>query len=303
MNRMNSSTIQSPLRRSLLLALACAPWTGTFAAAPTPRNATAAQARLVALETLSGDRLGVAAINTADGVQLFHRGHQRMPLCSTFKVLAAAAILAKSADGPASDLLQHRIKYARDELVAYSPVTEMHVEAGMTIAELCAAALRYSDNTAANLLLKTLGGPAAVTAYARTIGDADFRLDRWETALNSAIPGDVRDTSTPAAMAQTLQRLLLGDALAAAGREQLSSWMRGNTTSAARMRAGVPADWLVADKTGGGSYGTNNDVGVLWPPGKAPIVLAIYFTQGRKEAPPRDEVVAAATRIVVEAFR
>lgn len=255
---------------------------------------------LAKLEAEAGGRLGVMAFDTASGRRIAHRADERFPACSTFKMLAAAAVLARSADDPG--LLQRRMRYPASALVTYSPVTEKHVADGMTVAELCAAALQYSDNTAGNLLMKQIGGPAGVTAYARSIGDETFRLDRWETELNTAIPGDPRDTCTPAAMARNLQRLLLGDALPAAPRAQLEAWMRGNTTGATRIRAGVPPGWAVADKTGAGDYGVVNDIGIAWPPNRPPIVLAIYFTQERKDAPMRNDVVAAAARIAATAL-
>jgi beta-lactamase class A len=151
-------------------------------------------------------------------------------------------------------------------------------------------------------LLWLLGGPHTVTAFARSIGDDTFRLDRWETALNTAIPADARDTTTPAAMMRDLQRLALGDALGIPQREQLVAWMHGNTTGAKRIRAGLPAGWSIADKTGTGDYGTSNDIALAWPPGKPPIVLAVFFTQRGKNATPRDDVVAAAAKIVAETF-
>lgn len=284
----------SPQRRSILLAAAALPFAGAWAAgAP---DAAAAQAQLAQLERSFKGRLGVAAINSADGARLDYRAEQRFPMCSTIKVMLAAAILAHS--GKVEGLLRRRIAYTRSELVAYSPITEKHLRGGMTVAELCAAGLRYSDNTAANLLMKLLGGPAAVTAYARSIGDRDFRLERWETELNTCIPDDPRDTTTPGAMALSLRNLALQDALAPAQRQQLQDWMRGNTTGAARIRAGVPADWQVADKTGSGDYGTANDIGVLWPARRAPVVLAIYTSQGEKDAESRSDVIAAAARIV-----
>ncbi len=170
----------------------------------------------------------------------------------------------------------------------------------MTVAALCAAAIQYSDNTASNLLMKILGGPEAITTFARSLGDRQLRLDRWETALNSSIPGDRRDTSTPNAMGLSLQRLALGDALEPHLQLQLQVWLQGNTTGAARIRAGVPADWQVGDKTGTGDYGTANDLAVLWPPRRAPVVVAIYTTQGDKDAKARNDVVALAARIVVD---
>lgn len=289
----------SPPRRVLLLAAAALPFADACSFQPVKASSTARD-RFAALETATGGRLGVAALNTANGARIDHRRDERFPFCSTFKVLAAAAILKRSANE--SNLLQRRIVYAKDELVAYSPITGAHMGTGMTLAELCAAALQYSDNTAANLLLKVLGGPAAVTEFARVIGDEASRLERWETALNTALPGDPRDTTTPAAMVGNLHHLLLGDALGRAECEQLTTWMAGNTTGAARIRAGVPGDWRVADKTGTADYGTTSDVAVVWPQGRPPIALAVYFTQRDKDAPVRNDVIATATQIVIGAF-
>ncbi|MBC7780346.1 MAG: class A beta-lactamase [Proteobacteria bacterium] len=291
---------QPPDRRALLRFVASVPFLGASTWVPgCAIAASAAAGHLAALELSSGGRLGVAALNTSNGAQVNHRSDERFAFCSTFKVIAAAAILKRSATE--SGLMQRRLVYRHDELVAYSPITEKHAGEGLTVSELCAAALQYSDNTAANLMIRLLGGPAAVTSFARSIGDGAFRLDRWETALNEALPGDPRDTSTPAAMMGSLQRLALGDALEVPERTQLVAWMRGSTTGAKRIRAGVPAGWSVADKTGTGDYGTTNDIGLVWPPGKLPIVLAIYFTQREKAALPRDDVVATAARIVMAA--
>lgn len=278
-------------RRGFLLTAAAAPLAGCTMMAP---RADGFAAAIEQVEKSSGGRLGVCAYDTGRKIRLSFRGTERFPMCSTFKVLASSSILAR---GPA--WLDKRIRYGKDELVAYSPVTEKHVADGMTNAELCAATLQLSDNTAANLLMKQIGGPAAVTAFARSLGDAEFRLDRWETELNSAIPGDERDTTTPVAMMQTLQKLTLGDALAPAARAKLVDWMATSTTGFERIRAGVPAGWKVADKTGSGSYGTTNTIAVVWPPNAAPIVIAICFTQSDKDANTRSDIVAAATRAIV----
>jgi beta-lactamase class A len=247
---------------------------------------------------LLAGRLGVFTLNTANGEQLSYHADEYFPMCSTFKVILASAILKRSTqiDG----LMQQRIKYEQSDLVTYSPITKQHIEDGMTVAALCAAAIQYSDNTASNLLMKILGDPEAVTTFARSIGDRQFRLNRWETAINSAIPGDRRDTSTPKAMAISLQRLAFGAALEPGLQLQLRAWLHGNTTGAARIRAGVPADWQVGDKTGTGDYGTANDLAVLWPPRRAPVVVAIYTTQGEKDAKARNDVIAQAARIVVD---
>ncbi|CAD5108830.1 class A beta-lactamase [Zestomonas carbonaria] len=283
------------LRRQFLLASAALPVVWTFAAGASSRSA---QERLEQLERDLGGRLGVFALDSADGACLGHRADELFPLCSTFKAILAAAILQRSTS--TAGLLEQRINYAQSALVEYSPITERHLADGMTVAELCAAAVQYSDNTAANLLMELLGGPAEVTAFARSIGDPAFRLDRWETELNTAIPGDPRDTTTPSAMGHSLQRLVLGDALGAAQRKQLADWLLGNTTGATRIRAGVPSEWRVGDKTGTGVYGTANDVAVLWPPQRPPVIVAIYTTRHDQDAEARNDVIADATRVVVD---
>lgn len=290
----------SSRRRALLMIAMTTPFAGmsrhAFAASAA---STAAQDALEKLERSANGRLGIVAFDTGNGKALEYRAGERFPFCSTFKTIAAAAILKRSEEQ--RELLGKRIGYTKQDTDAsgYAPITGKLVGKGMTVSELCAATLQYSDNAAVNLLMKELGGTAAVIAFARTIGDEIFRLDRWEPELNSAVPGDPRDTTTPAAMVQTLQKLMLGNALGSLQREQLVFWMKKNRTGDARIRAGVPTDWIVADKTGTGSYGTTNDIGVLWPPGRAPIVVVLYFTQHEQAAKPRDDVIADATRTIV----
>lgn len=286
-------------RRRLLLAAVSVPIATIWTSWATQGNASvSAQAQLAKLEQTLAGRLGVFALNTANGKQLSYHADEYFPMCSTFKVILGSAILKRSTQ--IEGLMQQRIKYQQSDLVTYSPITERYVKDGMTVNALCAAAIQYSDNTASNLLMKILGGPGAVTTFARSIGDRQFQLDRWETALNSSIPGDRRDTTTPNAMGLSLQRLAFGDALEPRLQLQLRVWLQGNTTGAARIRAGVPADWQVGDKTGTGDYGTTNDIGVLWPPRSAPVVVAIYTTQAAKDAKARSDVIASATRIVVD---
>jgi beta-lactamase class A len=287
----------STTRRTLLVSLAAAPF-ASFA--PSALASAPAVDKLAALEQSAGGRLGVAVLDTGSGKRVLHRADERFAFCSTFKTMVAAAILARSQTE--AGLLERRIHYTRADLVTYSPETEEHLADGMTVAELCKATVQVSDNAAANLLMKVLGGPQAVTAYARSIGDREFRLDRWETELNSAIPGDPRDTTTPAAMMQSVNRLLLGDALGAPQRKQLVGWMVGTLTGNERIRAGSPAGATVADKTGTGSYGVTNDIGVVWPKGRAPLVVVVYYTGPSKDSKARSDVVAAATKIALEAL-
>ncbi|WP_029355943.1 class A beta-lactamase [Bosea sp. 117] len=253
-------------------------------------------ASLRGIEAKTGGRLGVALIDGTDGAVEGYREAERFPMCSTFKALAAAAVLARVDAG--SERIDRVVRYTRADLVTYSPAAEKHVDDGMTLDALCEAAVTLSDNTAGNLLLKAIGGPAGLTAYARSLGDRLTRLDRWETALNEAAPGDERDTTTPAAMAGNLRRLVLGDALQPASRARLTGWLVGNKTGDTRLRAGVPGDWRVGDKTGTGENGTANDVGIAWPPRRAPLVVAIYLTQSRGDAASRNAAIAEAARAI-----
>lgn len=257
----------------------------------------AVRQRLATLERTHRRTLGLWALETGSGQRLAYRADQRFAFCSAFKVLLAGAILQRNEAEPG--LLAQHIDYDAATLVTYSPITQDHLETGMDVADLCAAALQYSDNTAANLLLAQVGGPAGLTAFARRLGDAVFRLDRDEPTLNTALPDDPRDTTTPLAMGMTLERLLVGEALTVPSRRQLQAWLEGNTTGASRIRAGVPSDWRVGDKTGTGDYGVANDVAIIWPPGRAPWIVVV-FTRGPDPSSPGDSaLIAAAMREVV----
>lgn len=289
----------SPQRRALLMAAAAMPLAAC--AAPGRPQQAAFERRLAAIEDGFDGRVGVFAIDTADGATLGRRADERFPMCSSFKAVLAAAVLARSQAQPG--LLAEQVHYTRADLLAHSPVTERHLVQGMTVAALCEATVQTSDNAAANLLLARVGGPAGLTAFMRRIGDAQFRLDRWELELNSSLPGDPRDTTTPRAMAQSLQRLVLGDALGPAQRAQLADWMRGTVTGAQRIRAGLPAGWAVGNKTGTsgvGAYGSAIDVAVAWPPGRAPLVLAVFTTRHAAGAPALDAPIAQAARVAAE---
>jgi beta-lactamase class A len=252
---------------------------------------------LARLDKESGGRLGVAVLDTGTGALAGQREHERFPLCSTFKFLAAAAVLARVDAG--QDRLDRASPFGPSDLVSYSPVTAPRVgEGSMSLAQLCEAAMIVSDNTAGNLILDTLGGPAGITAFARRLGDETTRLDRIEPHLNEAIPGDPRDTTTPAAMLGTLRALLVGDALSPASRERLLQWLFDNKTGDARLRAGIPKDWRVGEKTGSGENGTTNDVGLVIPPGRPPILVAAYQTESSAPAEQRNAVLADVGRAV-----
>ncbi len=260
----------------------------------------AVRQRLAQLEQAHDRTLGLWALDTGSGQRLAYRADQRFAFCSAFKVVLVGALLHRSEAEPG--LLARHVHYDATTLVTYSPITERHVETGLRVADLCAAALQYSDNTAANLLLAQVGGPAGVTAFARRLGDAVFRLDRDEPTLNTALPDDPRDTTTPLAMGMTLQRLLLGEVLTVENRHRLQTWLEGNTTGASRIRAGVPGDWRVGDKTGTGDYGVANDVAIVWPTGRAPWIV-VAFTRGPQPSSPGDSaLLAAAMHEVVKAW-
>jgi beta-lactamase class A len=258
--------------------------------------AESAQEALSALERRHGGRLGVSILEAHSGRRASHREDERFPMCSTFKLLAAAQVLARVDRG--EEQLERRIAFGETDLVAYSPVTGKRVgAAGMTVAELCLAAVSRSDNTAGNLLLASLGGPAGLTAFARSLGDSATRLDRIETDLNEARPGDPRDTTTPRAMLENMRLLLLGDVLSPASRARLAEWLVATTTGGGRLRAGLPAGWRVGDKTGTSSNGATNDIAIAWPPGRGPLLVTAYYAESEIEQEQRNAVLAAVGRI------
>ncbi|MFE7558746.1 class A beta-lactamase [Kitasatospora sp. NPDC057500] len=257
--------------------------------------------RLRALEQAHSARLGVFVHNSATGRTVAYRAGELFPMCSTFKTIAVAAVLRDlDHDGT---FLAKRIRYASSDVTeaGYAPVTGLHgnLETGMTVGELCAAAIVFSDNAAVDLLLRELGGPSAVTRFCRSIGDRVTRLDRWEPALNSAEPDRITDTTTPQAIARTYACLTTGNALDAPDRRRLTTWLLNNTTGANRLRAGLPKDWTVAEKTGTGGYGTTNDVGIAWPSGRGPVTIAVLSTKHDPAAPADEPLLAGAAALIV----
>ena len=288
-------------RRGLLVGFGAV--AGLAAGASLPAKADPAEPlpvlgdQFAALERRYDAFVGTWAADLDGGRSVANRADDPFAICSTFKAYAAGRVLQKDQTGALH--LTDAVTIEAADLVANSPITGPRVGQNMTIAELCEAALQRSDNTAGNWLLRIIGGPSAVTTFARTIGDDRTRLDRWETELNSAVPGDPRDTSSPRALGAGYQRLLTGDVLDAPHRAQLERWMGGNQTSS--LRAGLPAGWTSADKTGGGAYGSTNDVGVVYGPDGRRLLLSI-MTRSRTDDPDAHDLrslVAEVTTLVL----
>jgi beta-lactamase class A len=257
---------------------------------------TASDERFAELEAEGGARIGVYAVDTGSGSTVAYRSDERFAHASSFKALLAAAVLDRIDD------LDRIVEYTPEQLVDHSPVTETRVATGMTVASLAESAVRTSDNTAANLLLDQLGGPAGFAAALAEAGDVTTRPVRYETELNSAIPGDPRDTSTPRALVETLQAFALDGALDPDDADSLVDWMTGNATGDALIRAAAPDDWVVADKSGAGGYGTRNDIGIAWPPGRDPIVIAVLTTHTEADAARDDGLVARSAAVALAAL-
>ena len=280
-------------RRSFVLSVGAALAVGSTRAS--------AASQLAELEAQVGGRIGVAAVDTASGIRLANRGSERFAMCSTFKWLLAAAVLAE-VDRQGLDL-ERRVAYGPEDLLEHAPVTAAHVSEGaLRTAALCEAAVEVSDNTAANLLLKLIGGPQALTGYLRGIGDFETRLDRYEPDLNSNSTNDVRDTTTPESMIATMQKILLGNALSANSRRLLLAWLKGSKTGLHRLRAGLPSQWMVGDKTGTGDNGAVNDIAIAWPPRRAPLLIAAYLSGSRASADTLNAAHARIGRIVAGTF-
>jgi beta-lactamase class A len=270
----------------------------TFARAAGGSGSNAAiELQLAALEHKHGGRLGVTVLNLSTGATAWHRADERFLLCSTFKTLLAAYILLRVEKE--QETLERVIRFSRADLVEWSPVTETRTgKPGMTIAELCRATVTTSDNTAANLLLDACGGPDKVTAFLRSLGDPTTRLDRFEPALNEhSGADDLRDTTTPGAIVATLRTLFFTETLSQRSRSELAAWHVANRTGDARLRAGLPKDWLVGDKTGTNRTGMANDIAVAWPVDRGPVIVAAYCDMPEASAADRDGVMAEVGRL------
>ena len=253
------------------------------------------------LEQKNGGRLGVSAFNIANGERLGYRVNERFAMASTFKLLLVAAVLHQVDLG--TETLDRSVKFSAADIQSYAPITSKHLKDGqMSVSELCAATLQYSDNTAANLLLKRVGGPAGLTRYIRTLGDKTTRLDRNEPSLNANITGDLRDTTTPIAMLNSMQTLLVGNVLSINSKKQLTKWLIGNTTGDAKLRAGFNPAWKVGDKTGSGANGASNDVAIVWPDKYLPFLITVYYTDSTISSEQQSKVIADVGRVVARMF-
>nr|AAC43036.1 beta-lactamase [Xanthomonas campestris pv. campestris] len=255
------------------------------------------RARWAEIQRGTGGRLGTCLLDSGSGWRIGQRENERFPMCSTFKFVLAAAVLQRVDKGELR--LTQQIKIRASDMLEHAPVTERHVGGSLSVAELCQATMIHSDNPAANLLFPLIGDPPGLTRFLRGIGDTKTRSDRLE-AMNGFAPGEPRDTTTPAAMAATLRTLLLGDALQPASRKQLTAWMIDNRTGDDCLRAGLPRDWKIGDKTGSNGTDTRNDIAIIWPPGRAaPLLLTAYLNGATVDAAARD----AALKAVAEAVR
>lgn len=278
------------LSRRLFTTSACLTLLAGCDSAKTDHRSASLQAHCQALEAKAQGRLGVSIVDTATGQQWGWREDERFMMLSSFKLLASALVLHRVDQGQES--LQRRMAYPHRALIPWSPITEKHADGpGLTLGELCAATITTSDNTAGNLILESYGGPAALTAYARQLGDAVTRLDRNEPTLNRPSSDGLLDTASPHAMAQTMHKLLVGEALSTASRQQLRQWLLANTTGGKRLKAGVPASWQVGDKTGTNATDAN-DIGFLIPPQGAPWIVTAYLAGSSAEGAVKDACLA-----------
>jgi beta-lactamase class A len=289
-------------RRRLLLASLSALACGAGLAPVVAAERLLSTPQIRTLERRLGGRLGVAVLDSASGDTFAYRGPERFPMCSTFKLSAVAAVLKRVDEG--RERMDRFIAFGREDLLEYAPIARANLAAGgMQIRELCDAAIRYSDNTAANLLLAQIGGPEGLTRDLRAWGDTETRLDRTEPLLNEATPGDVRDTTTPLAMLGTLNRILLGNVLLEPSRQFLTGWLCRNTTGNAKLRAGLPLPWTVGDKTGSGRHGASGDLAIAWPPGAKPMLLVVYMVESKLTGHSQDAGFAEIGRDVAQRYQ
>lgn len=253
---------------------------------------------LKTLEHKLDGEIGLYAIDTNSGKIISYRGNQTFPFESTFKLMGVAALLHYNQSKP---VLQKRLFIKPEQLVMWHPISGLYINQKVSLQTLAEGAISYSDNTAINMIIRELGGLDKINHFARMVGNNTFNLKHYEVNLNSN-PNNNEDSSTPKDMALSLQNILLGNVLSEHNKQLLFQWMRNNTTGYGRIRAGVPLGWAVADKTGSGSYGVANDIGLVWSPSCKPIILSIYTHQNKQAAIAQDDVIAKVTQMALEKF-
>ncbi|GAA4649947.1 class A beta-lactamase [Kistimonas scapharcae] len=245
--------------------------------------------------------VGVSVYDTATQKHWSYNGDERVPLMSTFKTLACAKLLNDVAKGRVT--LHHPVTVEKASLVSWSPVLEKYSGQTITLEQACVATLQMSDNSAANIILKQIGGPEALTQYLRDLGDTTTRLDRYETELNEARPGDPRDTTTPNAITATLNALLFGKALSSEAQKQLTQWMKDNQVADSLLRSVLPAGWQIADRSGAGGYGSRGITAVVWAENHAPFIVSIYITQTNASFEQRNEAIVNIGEGIFDQYR
>lgn len=277
-------------------------FSGSLRADDIPIRYMSAIDKLKALESSTEGRIGIFAMSTANDRTIEYRADEIFPTGCTSKVIGVSAVLKKSMSDPS--LLLTNMKYSEEELDEWCPVTKEHVSSGMTIQDLCGASISLSDNTAMNLLLKIIGGVQGMNDFARSIGDVSFRQDNgWPAEAFSGGTDNVKDSSTPKSMVESLRKLTLGEVLDKPQKDLLIAWLINTQTGKQRIKSAVPNGWTVGHKTGsGGAYGTTNDLAIIWPPGCAPILMGVYYTTPNEHAERREDIVAGAAKILIEEF-
>lgn len=246
------------------------------------------------LECKYNAKLGVYALDTETNTEIAYNAEERFAYCSTFKALAAGAILEKYS----IEDLDKVIQFSQEEVLSHAPVAKYKVSTGMTIEEICEAAVRQSDNTAANLQFDLIDGPEGFKKSLNNLGDSVTEPSRKETELNEATPGDIRDTSTPKQLAIDLKEYATGEVLSKEKQKIFIDWMSNNATGDELIRAGAPKDWVVADKSGAGSYGTRNDIAIVMPPNRKPIFIVVMSKKDGKDEEYNNKLIEEASKIV-----
>ena len=250
------------------------------------------------IESELNSHIGVSILTVNSNESWSYKGNERVPLTSTFKTLLCANLLSNADKGNIA--LDEKVAVEKDKLITYSPVIEKHIGKSVSLYDSCSATMTTSDNTAANIVLQKIGGPITLTKFIRNIGDDITRLDRYEPELNEGKPGDLRDTTTPNAITKTLNELLFGSALSEESQNQLKQWMIDNKVSDHLLRSILPSDWIIADRSGAGGYGSRSITSVFWPENTSPFIVSIYITQTKASFEQRNEAIVKIGKAILK---